>query len=215
MVLRVLFHGTEEKLFRDYFDRLLITATGVFNPNGFRPEALSSLKLLQDEVVHTAGPRIKGNYLRRLGRATILALLIVALATVGLHVAILYAEASSYSWAEKIGVLLAASFIGMFFSASVRNQKLSFETLVTPPADIMHPWIRLVVYGIAVTILALILQKKIVTITFGEVFSTASIGDDFPTAVLVGLLLGVAEIALPEEVARWSGELLSRLRGEK
>lgn len=63
------------------FNQLLAVAQGAFNSGDFRPESLSTMKTLKDELVHLAGPRLKHDYLKRLAKAVIVAffaILIVA-----------------------------------------------------------------------------------------------------------------------------------------
>jgi len=109
-------------------------------------------------------------------------------------------------------LLLAASFFGLLFASITRNIEPTFETLLTPNADLIQPWVRLVFYGIAVFTLALLFETRWLTITFGDRFSTGRIGEDVITAVLVGLFLGVAERALPKELENWSKKILPSSR---
>lgn len=106
------------------------------------------------------------------------------------------------------GVLLAASMWGLLFASLTRNIDPTFETLVTPDADLMAPWVRLTFFGTAILVIALIFQLRIVAISFGDRLSTAEISDNVVTAVFVGLLLGIGERTLPKEVQHWSKKLL-------
>jgi hypothetical protein len=74
----------------------------------------------------------------------------------------------------------------------------------------MHPWVRLTFFGIGILVLALAFQVKLVTVALGETFSTARITDSPAIAILAGLLLGIAERAVPREASRWATDFLVR-----
>jgi hypothetical protein len=89
-----------------------------------------------------------------------------------------------------------------------RSIEPTFEKLLVPDADLMEPWFRLLFYGIAIIGLSLLFQTKMVTIAFGEKVSTAEIAHNWLVAVSLGLFLGIAERALPQEVLQWSRKFL-------
>jgi hypothetical protein len=100
--------------------------------------------------------------------------------------------------------------LGLFFASCLRNLDPTFDSLVVPDADLMLPWVRLVFYGIAIAALAMGFQLRVFTVAIGDVFSTAEISENTSVAILVGLLLGIAERAVPREATRWAAELLAR-----
>ncbi len=115
-------------------------------------------------------------------------------------------------WDEKFsfshtGFLMAASMWGLLFASMTRNLDPTFETLLTPDADLMEPWVRLLFFGIPILIVALVFQTQIVAVSLATV-STATIGENVVAAILFGLLLGVAERALPQEVVQLSRKIL-------
>jgi hypothetical protein len=220
--LRIAFQQDEPDLFQKFFLRLLAAAQATFSDTGFRREALGDLPVFKQEVVKTAGAKIKERYTKKLLKAVGCAVLILLAASAVLDVALrvghVIGNRGSWifiHWDPSIsilhtGMLLAASMVGLFFASVTRNIEPTFETLVTSDADLMPPWLRLFFYGIAVLILALVFQLKLVTFHIGDVFSTADISTSAPAAIFVGLLLGVLERALPQEVQKWSRELIRK-----
>ncbi len=233
-VLRVVFQNETPKLFREFFDRLLLSAQAAFSPNGFRPEAISDLSNLKTEVVQTAGAAIKTSYTKRLLLAVIVASALIAVLTTGCHwlVGRMSPETSAdvaagiqsdsdtegktpaARWDENFsiintGLLLAAAMWGLLFASMARAIEPTFETLLVPDADLMPPWFRLIFYGFAILVLAFLFQLNSIGLSFGESVSTAKIDDDPITALTIGALLGIAERALPKEITYWSSRLLA------
>lgn len=213
-VLRIVFLSGYKNLFDEHFNRLLVIAQGAFTPHGFRPEPLNDFDSFKEEIVRTAGGKVKSNYLLRMAiGCAIAAVAVLVLSTCG-HFIERHALTQGWVSPDSVGLrasilntgfLLTASMLGLFFASCIRNMEFTFDTLVTPDADLASPWVRVVFFGIAVFIMALLFQSKVVTVAIGNV-STAAIADSALTAVVVGLLLGVAERAVPKEVIRWSGK---------
>ncbi len=229
-VLRVVFQKEHAEIFRDYFNRLIAIGRGVFTSTGFRPESLSDLVHLRTEIVQHAGGLIKSGYNKHLSKAVAKAMVLILVVAFVLQW--LVTVSSMNQWGEKsywmnfgsmvkwdhsvslvhLGALLAASMVGLLFASIARNLDPTFETLMTPDADLMKPWVRLLFFGIAIAMIALIFQLQVVTVTFGDSFSTAKISEDLLTAILIGFLLGLAERALPSQVERWSKDLVNAAR---
>jgi hypothetical protein len=60
-----------------YYGKLLTMAQGAFNSSCFRPESLSDLEIISDEVVRLVGPQLRHKYLRSLERAVLIAFCLV------------------------------------------------------------------------------------------------------------------------------------------
>jgi len=232
MVLRIAFQKQEPVLFREYFERLLSTAQAAFAPTGFFESPLNDLELFKTEVVQIAGSRIKSRYTFRLCLIVLKTSLAIALA--GLLIQLLVVTMSiaapantqaaaslpkmaifygllkweaDFSFAHT-GLLLAGAMWGLLFASMTRNIDPTFDTLVTPDADLMEPWVRLLFFGIPALVISLLFQTELVSISFGERVSTSQINDNAVVAFLIGLLLGIAERALPKEVELWSKRIL-------
>ena len=241
MRLRIAFQKDEPTLFKEFFYRLLTSAQATFAPSGYRPQAMNDLATFKQEVVQTAGARIKGRYTAKLARYVLFA----SIAIVGITILVEWIAQNHFSLPQKgtgtvsseavptidpkqqssvgvegkaipwkdgfslshTGILLAASMWGLLFASLTRNIDPTFETLLTPDADLMEPWVRLVFFGIPVLVISLMFQLRLVAISFGDV-STTQISENAVAAVLFGLLLGIAERALPKEVEQWSRKVL-------
>jgi hypothetical protein len=218
-VLRIVFQKDDPNLFAEFFNRLLTTAQATFSSGRFRPEPLNDLATFRQEIVQLAGGRIKERYTKRLLCAVVYASLFLILCSSVLQIVMNFGMSRANDqwillhWNQNVsifhtGLLLTAAMWGLLFASVARNIEPTFEALLTPDADLMPPWGRLLFYGIAVLILALLFELRVVTLNLGEGFSTASISEDGATALFIGLLLGVLERALPKEVEKWSKEML-------
>lgn len=225
-VLRIAFQKDDPRRFEEFFIRLLTLAQATFAPSGFNPAALNDLPTFKREVVQVAGASIKANYTSKLLKcvaiATIATLLLSGAAQAGYDfwlnaqkkapTDVLPPSADAIKTTAfslfNTGLVLAASFWGLLFASMTRSIEPTFETLLTPDADLMQPWFRLTFYGIPVVIISLLFQTEVVTISFGGRVSTAQIANSPIIAVMLGLLLGVAERALPGEVTQWSRKFL-------
>jgi hypothetical protein len=98
-----------------YFTKLVTIAQGAFNYRGFRPESLSTLKTLKDEVVRRVGPRLQNEYLQRLRRAVLVAACLILGIVTGLN------------WFVKQGVssghIVATTASGSSDAAAVKDGK--------------------------------------------------------------------------------------------
>jgi len=234
-VLRIVFPDQESTHFQEHFQTLLVLAQGAFTSDGFRPESLNTLNLIKREIVQQAGPQIKADFLKRLGKWVLGMFILILVITFSID----WLETTyNYLSAKKVtqnsndtlskmkdgtnddkqvqvsvlhtGLLLAFSMWGLFFAACTRNLTPTFDSLVTPDADLIHPWVRLAFHGIAILVLVMAFQVRLITVAFGDTFSTAQISQNASIAILIGLLLGIAERAVPREASRWAAELLTR-----
>jgi hypothetical protein len=230
-VLRIAFRR-EDPLFREFFQRLLAIAQATYDPAGFNAFAATDLRNFKREIVQSAGAAIKARYTAQLlwwvvGAVALLLLLTVVVPSFypsGMPTTSTDKEEPNDEEGSKgtssnpkpsitfslpnTGILLSASFVGLLFASMSRSIEPTFETLVTPDADLMQPWFRLVFYGVPVLAIGLLFQTELVTLEFGKQISTAQVGHNWVVAMLVGLFLGIAERALPREVESWSKRFL-------
>jgi hypothetical protein len=233
----------EEPALETYFAQLLTLARGVFTPTGFRPESLSTLEIMKDEVVRLVGPRLQNNYLVRLRKAVLVACLLILVITVGLDALVKGGTSSGHpdatggktsdaTAATETKVLQLGNYvrwdanfsilhIGLLLASSMIG--LLFASMVRNliptfdnlmSADLMYPWIKLTFYGIAIFIMGTIFEQRWITVSLGEKFSTATINENAIAAIIFGLFLGIAERLVPQEVIRYATEVVMRSRSE-
>lgn len=236
-VLRVVLRRKYPDVFREYFNKILSIAQATFTPGGFRPQPRADLDRIRGEVAQLMGGKIKADYVRRMLIATVIATFVVISGTIMVH--LIARELSNRGaiatiepprtgadqkrgipnlvrWDEgytigHMGVLLTAAMWGLFLAACFRNFEPTFEKLKSSDADLMPPWSRLLVFGIVILGIAIILHRRLVVVAFGDSFSTAEINEDLGTALIIGLLLGIAERALPQRLERWSLGLVTKI----
>jgi hypothetical protein len=100
------------------------------------------------------------------------------------------------------GILVASGLVGLFFAGCARAMDITFERLLVPNEDLLAPWIRLFLFGIPILVLGVMFEQGWMTVAIGEKFSTAVINQNLVAAVIIGILLGVLERLLPQELFR-------------
>ena len=231
-VLRQVFQKRHPGLFQEYFTHLLTIAWGVFSNDGFRPNPLNDLAGFKLEIVQSAGGKVKSEYLWWMLLMVIVFNILIGAVTFGFYKSVQIlkesgkivdvqdnkkAVAGVIRWRDDYsivhtGVLVAVSMWGILLATSLRNFEPTFETLVAGQADLMPAGIRLLIYAVANTGMAVVMQMKLFTVSIGQTFSTSAISEDLGTAALIGLLLGASERAVVVEIRRLSGEFMSRIQ---
>jgi hypothetical protein len=202
-----------------YFRKLATVAAGAFNGCGFNPQALRQLETYKQEIVRKVGPGLRAAYLRKTRNVAVGAAIVIMAAGFGLEMVLnLLAQPAPASAPGatpvpgfsifNAGLLLGSSMIGLLFASLSRGMNLTFDDLLTPLEDLLPPWIRFTFYGIAIFLLGAAFQIRWFTISTGEGFSTAVINQSWIAAILFGLILGIAERAVPERVIKLGADVL-------
>lgn len=208
-VIRVALQKNDPDRFKEFYFRLLMMAQASFDPAGFNEAAINDIGNFKNEVVQVAGSAVKSRYTRTLVYWVIGAIALVLVLCWFFDEKVEAANTTAIDFSLlNTGLLLSASFVGLLFASMTRSVEPTFEKLLIPDADLMAPWFRLLFYGIAIFGLALLFETKMVTIAFGEKVSTAEISHNWLVAICIGLFLGIAERALPQEVMQWSKKFL-------
>jgi hypothetical protein len=217
-ILRVLYRPSSKRSFAgpaqqapsefaEYFDRLFdIAAAGLAQEHV--ELATLALSALQQEIVDREAGVVKNAYIRKLG---------VWAASVIIVTALLYwiadqlQQDSVLHQQRQFFVLIGGCAVGTWLSFSMRRVILGFRDLAILEDDRLDPGIR-VVFVIGLTIIiGLLFSTGMVVITIGD-FNTK-----FPwggsTALLIGLLCGVAEKGLSSTVSQRASEFVTRVSG--
>lgn len=201
-VLRMLFPENDKK-FEEYFRPLLSLAQAGLVGNSAQPAlAYRALLVLKNEIVDREGGQIKNQYMKKLGKYAIV-ISVPALLGAG----VIHWQFSKLANIGNFLLLWVGCMAGVWLSFGVRKTFLRFEELHIPEEDRLEPIIRLIFAGLLTVIIGLLFATKAVVINIGSVDSS-QITTSPVVALLVGMLCGFSEKALPSTVARQASELL-------
>jgi hypothetical protein len=166
-----------------------VAKAGCVVPHANPDSALEALEQIRGYVISLTGRRIVNRYLAYLaawavGGAVVLGGVVELLARPRV-----VPDLRGYGW------VLMGSMAGAWASVANRRREISFEEIPEFLDFRLEPFVRMLFVAVIATIVALGVQKELVTVSFGSLkFSTfaASAGK----ALLLGLIAGVSERAL-------------------
>jgi hypothetical protein len=200
-----------QRRFESYQTKLLgIARTGLQTPAD--PESARQwLEALQAEILAREGPRVKNGYMKTLG----LAAAIFAVIAAGLYLVLRNNPQLSHLLYiyRNLFILWAGTMIGTWLSFGLRRPKIMFKDLGILEEDMVEPAIRLIFTGLIAITIAFIFICGMVSINVGDLKSADLFGHG-STALLIGILLGVSEQALPGVLTRRASQFVSEIGGK-
>jgi len=210
--------GGRGAAFRIYYVRLFNVARigleGAASPELARLElAKITADLLDDE-----GGNVKNAHLRLLGKYAALysipplsAYALVSLFPASALHAMLAGLRIEPAWLMGFCMLWVGCFNGVWLSYGIRKTTITLSDLLARDEDRMLPQIRLLFAASLASAIGLMFALGIVDVKLGEV-SLSDITRSPSLAFLVGLLLGVGELALPASIGGRAGMLTAALK---
>jgi hypothetical protein len=200
-----------QRQFEEYRGKLRTLAqvglAGDADPNA----GSQALKTLQSEILRREGPRIKNAYMKVLGTWAV---------AFGVLTAVAYLVArnnSSFSLLlssfRNTFLVWTGTMIGTWLSFGLRRPILAFDDLGALESDMVEPAVRLVFTGLIAITIALIFHSGMVHVSVGGL-SSANLFAQGSTALLIGILLGVSEQALPGTLTRRAAQFVSEVGGK-
>lgn len=173
-----------------YFEKLLSLTQGGLVSDVAQPKiAQKSLEKLKEEILINEGPRIKNNYMKKLGiAATIISALLIAL----------YITFSYLKLTNDYGmypIIWIAAMVGSWISFGARKFNISFEELSIVEEDNMTPYIRLIYTGLCSVLFAILLKCGIFKIELVGI-DLSDIRTNVEIQIVVGALCGLIESKL-------------------
>jgi len=221
MTLRAIFpdknEGTRPKTmtaiqrrYAAYQDKLLgIAQIGLQTPADPN-SARQWLEELRADILLREGPRVKNGYMMRLGRAA------AALAAVSAVVYLVLRDNPQVSHLlyayRNLFVLLTGTMIGTWLSFGLRRPKIVFKDLSALEGDMMEPAVRLIFTGLIAITIAFVFATGMVNVNIGGL-NSANLLFNGRSALLIGMLLGVSELALPGVLTRRASQFVSEVGG--
>ncbi|MCW5205672.1 hypothetical protein VU08_01900 [Desulfobulbus sp. F5] len=200
--IRMLFEEHQEK-FEEYFRSLLSLAQlGLVGPSANPSLATRALASLKQEIIAREGGRIKNQYMKELGKTSLVFGLPALLMGVLLHqfaIDLVVLKSFLFLW--------VGSMAGVWLSFGTRKIELSFEELNILEKDRLSHSIRLIFAGILTIVIGLFISTKAVTLELGGL-STVSFLDNIQVPLLIGIFCGMSEQILSSKVAQSANEFL-------
>jgi hypothetical protein len=185
--------------------------------------AIQSLSAFREEIVSLEAGRVKNRYLWRLGWRCLVAAAASASVylIINLECPVDYRNLSipvdcpvfpTLSRYRNFFLLIAGTAMGTWISFSLRRVIISFLDLAALEEDRLDPSMRvLFIIGLA-TVVGLLFWTKAVTVGIGEFQSDFSSSGSY--ALLIGLLLGIAERTMATAVSKRAGDFAGAIAGK-
>lgn len=200
--IRMLFANEKEK-FEEYFKSLLALAQLGLVGNSASPDlAARALSSLKQEILIREGGRIKNQYMRELGKVSLVFGFPVLL--VGI---IIDQFITDFETLRSFLFLWVGCMVGVWLSFGSRKIELKFEELNALEKDRLSPSIRLIFAGLLTIVIGLLISTKAIVFELGGL-STASFFDGIQIPLLIGIFCGISEQALSTKVAQHASDFL-------
>ncbi len=110
-------------------------------------------------------------------------------------------------------ILWTGTMIGTWLSFGIRRAKITFKDLGAMEDDMVEPAIRLIFTGLIAVTIGVVFICGMVTVSVGSL-SSQQLLDQGRSALLIGMLLGVSELALPSALTRHASQFVSEIAGK-
>ena len=211
--------GRWNSAFRIYYVRLFNAARlGLEGPMPAPALAQLEVAKIGADLLEDEGGNVKNAHLRTLGEyaalysiAPLAVFALVSLfADLGLRT-LLASLSIDTGWLKGFCMLWVGCFTGVWLSYGIRKTQITLTDLVIGDDDRMVPQIRLLFAAALATAFGLMFALQIVDVKLGEM-SLSGITRLPSLAFLIGLLLGVAELAMPASLGSRADKLAAALR---
>jgi hypothetical protein len=166
---------------------------------------------LQNEIVRREGPRTKNTYMRRLG---LWALFLAATAAIAYLVIRNNDGFSAQLFAMKnLFLVWTGTMIGTWLSFGIRKPVITLADLGSLESDMVEPPLRLIFTGLIAITFGFVFMSGMVNVKIGSL-DTLQLLNHGSIALVIGMLLGVSEQALPGALTRRSSQFSTEVAGK-
>jgi hypothetical protein len=200
-----------QRRFDEYQFKLKALAQVGLQDNASPDTARLALTALQDEILRREGPRIKNAYMSRLGAWA----LIFGGAAVIVYLILHNNDGFSRQFSSLLNLALvwAGTMVGTWLSFGLRKPVIALSDLNSLESDMVEPPLRLIFTGLIALTISFIFLTGMVNVAIGTLKS-AELLVHGSTALVIGLLLGVSEQALPGALTRRASQFVSEVAGK-
>lgn len=187
--------------FHGYFRQLLSLAqTGLVGKNAQPELARRALANVKREVTLREAGRIKNGYMRVLGWRALY------LGAPALVTAYVLRSLGVHSLETMLLTVWGGCMGGCWLSFGARKPTVAFQDLQVLEEDRVEPLLRLVFAGLLAMIVAILAATGAVDVKLGAL-SASLLVKSYKVAILVGILTGLAEQALPSKLLKRATDL--------
>jgi hypothetical protein len=172
--------------------------------------AVKSLESFREEFVANEAGTVKNKYLWRLGWRC---LVMSVVASLGYVYARSHPDIPTVYFYRNFFILVAGAGVGTWLSFALRRVIVTFLDLAALEEDRLDPSIRVLFITALTSIVGLLLWTRAVSLGIGE-FTTTQFPNNGATALLIGLLLGVAERTMATAVQKRATEFGAGIGGK-
>ncbi|MBP2303968.1 hypothetical protein GBZ48_03455 [Azospirillum melinis] len=198
-VMKIIFSDNDEK-FEEYFRSLLSLAqAGLVGDAPQTKISARALIGLRNDIVVRESEFIRNRYLKSLGIIGVVLFSVIAM--VEIYVIRLY-----FLDARGYGVIWCGSIIGVWLSFSAKRIKISFDDLSFLEQSGWNPFNRLIFVGLLAVSFGILLSLQILDVQLGSI-KASSFKDNIEAAVIIGILGGFSEKALPLRITEQASKM--------
>ena len=159
-----------------------------------------ALNDLRGQYVSRVAAGIKNNYVRSLGKACLVAAVLLLAIYVGIKLKYGFLESDYWQGKKNFFVLAAGGAIGTWLSFSIRRVTLAFEDLAVLEEDLLDPSLRVAFVVGLTSLVGLLFWTGAVNLEIGNL-KTATFKNSGSISLLAGAFCGIAERALATAIS--------------
>lgn len=206
VVLRMLFPDENDARFEEYFRLLLSLAQTGLVGDGAQPKlAVRALLTLKNEIVDREAGRVKNKYMKNLGKKALW------MGGPTFLVALVLNWLGAQLQLQSFLFLWSGCMAGVWLSFGARKTRLRFEDLHVLEGDRLEPVVRLIFAGLLTVIFGLLFSTGAVVVKVGAL-TTADFTRNLQIALLIGMIFGFSETALPSALASQASSFVKTSR---
>jgi len=182
-----------KEVFQGFRDRLMqVAGCGLTGDNPKTAHASGALEQIREEIGIRMGRVLKFRYLAALAAWGFAGALVgVALVLLGQVVS----DLSGYGW------VVIGAMVGAWMSIASTRRSVDLDELPDLLGRTLEPIVRLLYVGLVAVVIALLLEREVITIMLGKANLKAFAGD-IGLALLVGVVSGLAERTMSNRVIK-------------
>jgi hypothetical protein len=203
--------GVTQRRFEEYRTKLIGAAQVGLQTPADPATGQQSLQALQDEILAREGPRVKNGYMKLLGMWALGFAVAAAVAYLVLRNNPSFSKLL-FSYRNLL-VVWTGTMIGTWLSFGIRRVTPTFKDLGNLEADLVEPAVRLVFTGLIAVTLSLVFICGMVKVDIGGL-QTSHLLELGSRALLIGILMGVSEQALPSTLTRRAAQFVTEVGGK-
>lgn len=200
-------HYTPIHIKDKYFNKTLELARSAFITDHHFAIDLASeyVRLLRSEILQTEGPRIKNCYMKNLGIAVLIGLMIIWV----LYLIMFMLPFMSTDAIQVYFIVCTGALVGMWLSFGARKFNITLQDLITLEEDKMNIVIRLHYIIVCAIVFLLLIKTGLVNLSIGSSNFKLWLEGSVEAQLLFGVFTGLLESKLGIQIFNKASNLLT------